>query len=148
MKKNSRQTQNDKPDGLTHNPFAALRPKGSTEPAAEPSAEPTAEAPTKQPKGPSVRAVGSKHGKVSEPAAGDRLVVRREKRGRAGKTVTRVSGLELDDAALEKLAREMKRALGCGATIEAPDVLLQGALTERAASWLGKRFGVGVTIGN
>jgi len=35
-----------------------------------------------------------------------------------GKTVTRVQGLGGDAAALSALARELKRALGCGASVE------------------------------
>ncbi len=128
--KKPRINQDDRPDGLTHNPFAALGSSGSgdagsrtPEPAPDPS-EPD----------------------VAERA--DRIVVRREKKGRGGKTVTRVSGLTLEPPALSELAREMKRALGCGATVEAADVLLQGALTERAAEWLRSRLGARVTIGN
>jgi translation initiation factor 1 len=119
--KKPRPPQDDRPGGLTHNPFAALRPEGRSESPAAPSPEP--------------------------PRSG-RLVVRREKKGRGGKTVTRVSGLELGEVELEQLAREMKRALGCGATVEEADILLQGALTERAAKWLRERTGAAVTIGN
>lgn len=117
--------------GLTHNPFAALRPDGK--PAASPELPQSPQSP------------GST-GPGDAPAA--RMVVRREKKGRAGKTVTRVSGLDVEGNPLAELAREMKRALGCGATIEDGDVLLQGALTERAAGWLEKRFGAAVRIGN
>jgi translation initiation factor 1 (eIF-1/SUI1) len=42
----------------------------------------------------------------------------------------------------------MKRALGCGASVEERDVLLQGALTERAAQWLRARGWSDVSIGN
>lgn len=126
----SRRNQDDVPKGLTHNPFAALRPDGAAPP---PPPEPAPEA---DPTGTDER----------EPQG--RLVVRREKKGRAGKTVTRVSGLALDPGPLAELAREMKRALGCGASVEAPDILLQGALTDRAAKWLEKRLGTRVTIGN
>jgi len=125
MKKRIR--QDDDPDGLKHNPFAALRPSGKpAKPAPEPSPR-EAEA---------------------APGGGVRAVVRREKKGRGGKTVTRVSGVEVRGAALEELARDMKRALGCGASVDGEDVLLQGALTERAAEWLRSKRGLRVTIGN
>ena len=74
------------------------------------------------------------------------LVVRREKKGRGGKTVTRISGL--GDQDLPALARDLKRALGCGATVEEGDVLVQGAQVERAAAWLEQRFGRTVVRGN
>lgn len=118
----------DRPEGLSHNPFRALRPDGDAAPPAE-----RAEAPA---------AAGA------ADARGGRLVVRREKRGRAGKTVTRVSGVVGDADALEQLARELKRALGCGATVEDGTVVLQGAQTERAAAWLRAERGADVAIGN
>ena len=121
-KKDKRIVQDDAPGGLTHNPFAALRPSGTP-------AEPVDEARDASDEGPSAANDGR-----------ERIVVRREKKGRAGKTVTRVSGLEL--------ARELKRALGCGASVEDGDVILQGSLTERAAEWLERERGAKVRIGN
>ncbi len=72
-------------------------------------------------------------------AAARKLVVRRERSGRAGKTVTVVDGLALDDDGLRALAKDMKRALGCGATVEGGALVLQGDLEERAAAFLEQR---------
>jgi len=130
--KTRREPQDDRPDGLTHNPFAKLRAGGS-------------DAPPPAPRAPLSRG-GAGRGGESTPAGP--LVVRREKRGRGGKTVTRVRGLELEPAALVDLARELARALGCGAGVEDGELVLQGAQTERAAGWLRGRLGVRVTIGN
>ncbi len=66
-----------------------------------------------------------------------KLVVRMEKKGRRGKTVTRVSGLPTKDIA--SLAVEMKKALGCGASVEGAELILQGSLVERAVAWLTKQ---------
>ncbi len=129
MAKKPQLRQDDAPEGLKHNPFAALRPDGKPAPAPAPASTPASSAPP-------------------EASAEARLVVRREKRGRAGKTVTRVAGLGLEEQALSELAREMKRALGCGASTEEGDVLLQGAMTERAAKWLRERLGLPVVVGN
>jgi translation initiation factor 1 len=102
---------------LTHNPFAALAGAPSepapvpaeTAPAgAMPDAEPIRFAP--------------------------KVVVRREKKGRGGKTVTRIAGI--DAAHRERVAGRMKSALGCGAVVEDEDVVLLGALVDRAADWL------------
>ena len=75
---------------------------------------------------------------AAEPksAAGfpDKLVVRREKKGRGGKTVTRLEGVPA--ARLEEIAKALKRALGCGASIEGADVIVAGAQVERVAEWL------------
>jgi translation initiation factor 1 len=52
--------------------------------------------------------------------------VRRESKGRGGKTVTVVSGILLDDAALKALAGELKRRCGCGGTVKEGEVEIQG----------------------
>ena len=63
-----------------------------------------------------------------------KLVIECGKKGRAGKTVTRVRGLPV--SRLEELAQRMKLALGCGATLEGSDLILLGSLADRAAQWL------------
>jgi len=103
-------------DELTHNPFAALAGADLPEAPERASDTPADDAPEPSPKF---------DGKV---------VVRREKKGRGGKTVTRVSGIAA--AHREALAGQMKKALGCGATIEDDDVVLLGSLVDRAADWL------------
>lgn len=67
-------------------------------------------------------------------AAGGKVVVRRERKGRGGKTVTVVSGLAAD--ALEKTAKRMRKSLGCGSSVEGETIVLQGDQTDRAAAWL------------
>jgi translation initiation factor 1 (eIF-1/SUI1) len=128
--KEPRITPDDKPDGLTHSPFAALRARHGT-PGGAPQESPDCGGATTPPP-PDARA--------------RRVVVQREKKGRSGKTVTRITGL--DAASRVEIVGRLKRALGCGASIESDDVLLQGALTERAARWLRENAGVDVTIGN
>jgi len=63
----------------------------------------------------------------------EKVVLRQETKGRHGKTVTRVTGVASGD--LAELASQLKKALGCGATVEDGDLLLLGAVEERAASW-------------
>lgn len=65
-----------------------------------------------------------------------KLAVHKEKKGRGGKTATRISGLNLGSDALQALARDMKKQLGCSALVEGDDVVLLGDLTDRAAQWL------------
>ena len=65
-----------------------------------------------------------------------KIALHREKKGRAGKTATRISGLNLTPDALAAVARDMKRQLGCAAVVEQGDVVLLGDLSERAADWL------------
>ena len=126
MKK--REIKTDGGSGLTHNPFRALG--GQSESTAPEHVEPAAPAP----------GAGRR--------SGGKVVVRREKKGRRGKTVTRVQGLGLEADRLAELQRELKKSLGCGATLEGEEIVLQGELTERAARWLSSRLGESVTIGN
>jgi translation initiation factor 1 (eIF-1/SUI1) len=134
VKNKPRIEQDDAPGGLTHNPFASLKPGGGG--GAAGSKPPASKAPEVS----TSDAFGG--------ASAGRLVVQREKKGRAGKTVTRVIDCSQLPIEIEQLARQMKRALGCGASVDGADILLQGTLTERAAVWLRKQFGVDVTIGN
>lgn len=116
---------------LTHNPFARLvgtAAPASPLPAAPPPVEPLPVADPSPPEGPPAHA---------DPAAirfPAKVVVRRETKGRAGKTVTRITGLP--DAHRAWLAQAMRRALGCGGTVEGADVVLLGSLVDRAADWL------------
>lgn len=74
-----------------------------------------------------------------EGAPPRKAIVRRERAGRGGRTVTKIEGLGLDEAALATLCDEMKRDLGCGAFVEDGAVVLQGDLEERAAAALARR---------
>jgi uncharacterized repeat protein (TIGR03833 family) len=59
-----------------------------------------------------------------------------ESRGRSGKVVTRISGLPAEN--LDAIASRLRRGLGCGASVERGDVILQGSLAERASEWLDR----------
>ena len=82
------------------------------------------------------------------PAVAGVPVVRRERKQRGGKTVTVVARLGLGDGELKALAREMAKALGCGARVEGEDVVIQGDQVERAAAWLERRGARRVVRGN
>jgi translation initiation factor 1 len=126
---------------LTHNPFASLVSEADR---ADPEPGPSAASQS------SGRG-GREDGSAAAPKSGaipfeGKVVLRRETKGRGGKTVTRVQGLPQDW--LETLAHRMKKALGCGAKVEGEDVLLQGALLDRAASWLEQQGARRVVKGN
>jgi uncharacterized repeat protein (TIGR03833 family) len=63
-----------------------------------------------------------------------KLRLRLESKGRSGKAVTRITGLPT--ANLDAIASRLRKALGCGATVDGDDLLLLGSLTERASQWL------------
>ncbi len=64
---------------------------------------------------------------ASRGAGGDGVVrVRREVKGRRGKTVTTIAGVPLDAAALRGLAGELKRRCGSGGAIKDGVIEIQG----------------------
>lgn len=117
-------------DRLTHNPFAAL--VGETK--AETSAV-----------GEAVDLRVTREDDAPAPLDG-KIVVRRESKGRGGKTVTRVTGLPA--SRLDELAARMKKALGCGAVVEEGDVVLLGNVQDRAAEWLAGEGARRIVQGN
>jgi translation initiation factor 1 len=81
-------------------------------------------------------------------AQSGKLVLSRERKGHGGKTMTRIAGLVLPEAALEDVAQRLKRALGCGALVEDGVIWVQGDQTERAAAWLRGEGAPRVIVGN
>jgi uncharacterized repeat protein (TIGR03833 family) len=122
---------------LTHNPFTGLAVVGDPSPSeratepAEPAVPPTA-SPSAMPTSDARHFPGQ-------------VTLQRETKGRGGKAVTRIGGLA--PAHLDEMCLQMKRALGCGATVEPPDLLLLGSLEQRAAQWLREAGARLVVIG-
>jgi translation initiation factor 1 len=50
--------------------------------------------------------------------------------------VTIIAGLRGDEATLEGLCRELKKALGCGASVEGETIVVSGEMLERVKRWL------------
>ena len=73
---------------------------------------------------------------AGKPRKPGRVVLRREKKGRGGKVVTTLTRHKLDEAAAKALAKRLRKALGCGATVEGDEVVLQGDQRDRAADLL------------
>ncbi|MBI5534646.1 MAG: translation initiation factor [Deltaproteobacteria bacterium] len=105
--------------GPFNNPFAALKdrmgalPAGSTSQPATPEATPARTVP--------------------------RAVVRYERKGHGGKEVTLIEKLELGEEELARWLKEAKSALGCGGTVAAGALVLQGDQRERVKAWLEAR---------
>ncbi|AEF45762.1 stress response translation initiation inhibitor YciH [Serratia plymuthica] len=58
---------------------------------------------------------------------GDGIVrIQRQTSGRKGKGVCLITGIDLDDAALEKLAAELKKKCGCGGSVKDAVIEIQG----------------------
>ena len=81
-------------------------------------------------------------------AKAGKIVVRRERKGRGGKTVTLISGIERPPAQLDEIARAMRKALGCGSTVEGNLIILQGDIVPRAQAWLQEHGATKIVLGN
>lgn len=78
--------------------------------------------------------------KAKARQAGDGKVrVQRETKGHGGKTVTVITGLPGDDAALKLLAGELKKRCGCGGTCKDGVVQIQGDYADQLVAELQKR---------
>jgi len=73
------------------------------------------------------------------PAASGPVRVCRVKKGRAGKTVTVVAGLALNDVELKKLARHLRRSCGIGGTVKDSTIELQGDQVDTVTAELEKQ---------
>lgn len=64
--------------------------------------------------------------------------IRREVKGRKGKTVTVLWGFDLDDIELGLLAKKIKQHCGTGGSVKDGAVVLQGDLREKIKSFLDR----------
>lgn len=77
-------------------------------------------------------------GKRMSPPDDGVVRVMRTKQGRAGKTVTLVTGLPGSPAELEAVLRDLKRQCGTGGALEGRDLAIQGDQRERIVAALEK----------
>lgn len=73
-------------------------------------------------------------------SSGDGIArVRRESKGRGGKTVTTITGIVLDEKELKELAAALKRKCGTGGTLKEGIIEIQGDHVELLLNELIKR---------
>ena len=65
-----------------------------------------------------------------------KVVLRRERKGRGGKTVTTVRGVNGDPQAVKDLVKTLKRQLGCGGRVDGELLVFQGDCGEALARCL------------
>ena len=76
----------------------------------------------------------------SERPKGDGVVrIQRQTKGRKGKGVCVVSGLDLDDSPLKLLAAELKKVCGCGGSVKDGNIEIQGDARDKIKSFLEKK---------
>ncbi|MFY9707439.1 MAG: stress response translation initiation inhibitor YciH [Desulfobacterales bacterium] len=74
--------------------------------------------------------------------------IRRETKGRKGKTATTVFGFDLDDKSLKALAKDLKRHCGTGGTVKDGAIVIQGDHRDTVKGFLeGKGFMVKIAGG-
>lgn len=77
--------------------------------------------------------------KIERPKGDGIARIFRETKGRKGKGVTIVKGLDLDDAALKLLAAELKKKCGCGGAVKDGDIEIQGMLENNSKPCLNRK---------
>ncbi|MUK45749.1 stress response translation initiation inhibitor YciH [Aliivibrio fischeri] len=82
--------------------------------------------------------------KQEEPKAerpkGDGIIrIQRETKGRKGKGVCVVTGLDMEDTQLKLLAAQLKKVCGCGGSVKDGDIEIQGDNREKIKDFLTKQ---------
>lgn len=83
-----------------------------------------------------------------DPAKCEKIVLRTESKGRGGKLVTVVKGLNQELSVLNKLVAQLRRELGCGGGVEADRLVLHGDQMLRMQGWLKKKGLRNIVLGN
>lgn len=73
---------------------------------------------------------------VSLPPDQQTASIQRETKGRGGKTVTVIRGLQLAPDDIKELARQLKQACGSGGTVKDDTIEIQGDHRDKAAAKL------------
>ncbi len=76
--------------------------------------------------------------KLPGPPSDGIVRVRREVKGRGGKTVTTITGLPPDEDKLRQLAAELKRKCGSGGTVKDGVIIIQGDHRDTAVPLIEK----------
>ena len=95
--------------------------------------------PQKEPKAKNAEKKAEPQAAPAAPPKISKVALQRQRAGRGGKTVTLVilpQDYKGDTAAL---AKELRKGLGCGSTIEDGKIVLQGDIADRAEAWFAKK---------
>ncbi len=75
-----------------------------------------------------------------------KVIVRRQKKGHGGKTVTLIEGVELEGSRLKDFVQELRQGLGTRATIENDGIIVGGDIGKRLESWLRKKGATTIVV--
>jgi translation initiation factor 1 len=77
---------------------------------------------------------------LSDPPQNDGIIrIRREIKGRKGKTVTVIWGIPADENQINKLAKELKQKCACGGTVQDRHIIIQGDHLQKISQLLTDR---------
>lgn len=76
---------------------------------------------------------------VDLPASEQMVLVKLDRKQRAGKTVTLVEGFEMSDEKIEQLAKQLKNICGTGGSAKNGEIIIQGDHKEKIFNWLQKQ---------
>ncbi|MCX2757259.1 stress response translation initiation inhibitor YciH [Vibrio sp. Sgm 22] len=77
--------------------------------------------------------------KVQRPKGDGIVRIQKETKGRKGKGVSVVTGLDLDDAPLKLMAAELKKVCGCGGSAKDGNIEIQGDARDKIKAHLEKK---------
>ena len=77
--------------------------------------------------------------KVQRPKGDGIVRIQQETKGRKGKGVSVVTGLDLDDAPLKLMAAELKKVCGCGGSVKDGNIEIQGDARDKIKAHLEKK---------
>lgn len=76
------------------------------------------------------------------------ILIYKQRKGRKGKTVTLIQGLELPEEKMKQISKELKQYCGVGGNIEGDEIMLQGDQRKKAEKYFKRKSLGTVKIGN
>jgi translation initiation factor 1 len=70
------------------------------------------------------------------PPEKQKLKIQLDKKSRAGKQVTLITGFVGSEEDLETLAKQLKNLCGCGGSAKDGEIIIQGDVREKVLNWL------------